>query len=100
MIMETGYARLFCGRRLYHWLTSLTIPVRPPHASISKPLLFPNLHSLLNLLQSFLSGAPGSLSMRRGHRDIHAFLANIDFPEPMRHRYRNQLMLFSNGFGD
>jgi len=46
-----------------HLYASLAVPVRPPHAPIGKPLLFPNLDLPLDLFQTLLSSSPCSLSM-------------------------------------
>lgn len=79
-----------------HLHTSLPIAVRPPHASVSKPLLLPNLDPLLDLFQALLTSLPSSLSMSRGHSNENALLSNIDLAQSMRHSNCHKLVLFTN----
>jgi hypothetical protein len=76
-----------------HLHAGLAIPIRPPHTSIGKPLLLPNLHLLLDLFQTLLSSSPCSLPMGRRDSNQNALLSNIDFTQSMRHSNRHKTML-------
>lgn len=80
-----------------HLNTSLTIPIRPPNTTISKPLLLPNLDLLLHFLQTLLPSPPSSLPMSRRHSNQNTFLFNINLAQPMRHSNRHKPVLLAYG---
>jgi hypothetical protein len=80
-----------------HLNTSLSIPIRPPNTTISKPLLLPNLGLLLHFLQALLPSPPSSLPMGRRNRNQNTLLFDIDFAQPMRHSNSHKTMLLTYG---
>ena len=76
-----------------HFDASLPIPVSTPHATISKPLLLPDLNLLLDFLQALLTRPPGRLSMSGRHSNKNALLLNINLAQAMRNSNRNKPML-------
>lgn len=85
------------GHLSSHFHTSLPIPISSPHATISEPLLLPNLDLLLNLLQTLLSSPPRSLSMSRRHSNEDTLLLDVNLAQSMRNSNRNKTMLFTYG---
>jgi hypothetical protein len=91
------WSRQFINASTSHLDTSLTIPIRPPNTTVSKPLLLPNLDLLLHFLQTFLPSPPSSLPVSRRHSNQNTFLFDINLAQPMRHSNRHKPMLLTDG---
>lgn len=78
-----------------HFHTCLTVAVRSPNTAVSEPLLFPDFHLLLHLLQALFAGFPSSLSVWRRYGDQDAFLSDVNLPQSMGHGNSHKTMLLS-----
>lgn len=76
-----------------NWHSCLSIAITSPHTTIFKPLLFPDLHSLLYTLKALLTRCPTSLAMRRRDRYQDALFSDVHSTQSMRDSDGDQVML-------
>ena len=85
-----AFLDLPCFRPIHDRHSSLPVSVTPPHPSILEPLLFPDLHSILDSLETLLPRPPSCGPMRSRHCNQNALFSNIHSPQAMGNRDARQ----------